>query len=174
MIDACDNLKCSVCANRMRPKSARPAAISDPKRPGEVISIDSWWINHPNGMRAVGLSYFDEASCMHRLDVVRITLDGRTPGNVSGEDAWRSFHHTWLDPYHRPRVARVDEEGALSKSDFFLGKLGNLSIRPEPIAGEAPWQMGKHSRHLKVALNSVYDLLTELEDMTFEEACTRA
>ena len=102
MIDACNDIKCSVCANRMRPKSVRPAAISDPKRPGEVVSIDSWWINHPNSMRAVGLSFFDEASSMHRLDVIRITLDGRTPGNLSGEDAWRSFRHTWLDPYHRP------------------------------------------------------------------------
>ena len=33
--------------------------------------------------------------------------------------------------------------------------------------------MGKHSRHLKVALNSVYDILSEYEDMTFDEACTR-
>ena len=34
--------------------------------------------------------------------------------------------------------------------------------------------MGKHSRHLQVALNIVYDLLNEDEEMGIEEACMRA
>ena len=49
-----------------------------------------------------------------------------------------------------------------------------LDIKIDLIAGEAPWQMGKHSRHLKVALNTMYDLLVEFPDMTFEEAAVRS
>ena len=61
----------------------------------------------------------------------------------------------------------------MANSEEFLSFCSGLRIRVEPIAGEAPWQMGKHSRHLEVLLNTVLDLMTELE-CPLDEACIRA
>ena len=69
---------------------------------------------------------------------------------------------------------RVDSEGALCNSEEFLAFCSGLSIRVEPIAGEAPWQLGRHSRHLGVLLQSVNDILTEFPDMSLAEAVVRA
>ena len=81
----------------------------------------------------------DEASVFHKVVFVKETWDGSNPGNVSGADMIRGFQQTWLDHYHKPNVLRVDAEGALSSSEEFLAFCDSLSIRVEPIAGEAPW-----------------------------------
>ncbi len=114
----------------------------------------------------------DEASCFHKLAIVKEVWDDRNPGNVSGEDVARAVLHTWCEHYHKPSVIRVDAEGALANSEEFLKFADSISARIEPIAGEAPWQMGRHSRHLRVLLNTVYDLFSE-EDMSLSEAVVR-
>ena len=80
----------------------------------------------------------DESSVFHKVTITKETWDGNNPGNVSGQDMIRAFSHAWLDHYYKPKVLRVDAEGALASSES-LGFCDSLSIRVEPIAGEAPW-----------------------------------
>ena len=50
------------------------------------MSCDTFWINHENGTRCVGISFMDEASVFHKVVFAKETWDGANPGNVSGED----------------------------------------------------------------------------------------
>ena len=45
-----------------------------------------------------------------------------------------------------------------------------LDIKIDPIAGEAPWQMGRHSKHLKKLKEMTLDLLEEDDALEMEEA----
>ena len=67
----------------------------------------------------------------------------------------------------------MDEDGALTGGEF--AKLcDSLDIRIEPIAGEAPWQMGRHSKHLKLIGDMTVDFLTEDGELGMEEAIDHA
>ena len=81
----------------------------------------------------------DESSTYHKVIIIKETWDDGNPGNVSGQDIIRGFTHAWLDHYYKPRILCVDAEGALGSSEEFLSFCDSLSIRVEPIAGEAPW-----------------------------------
>ena len=49
-----------------------------------------------------------------------------------------------------------------------------LDIKIDPIAGEAPWQMGRHSKHLKMLEEMILDFLTEDDTLEMEEAAELA
>ena len=44
--------------------------------------------------------------------------------------------------------------------------MDGIRVKVEPIAGEAPWQMGRHSKHLKIVEEMVRDFMIEDEDLT--------
>lgn len=67
----------------------------------------------------------------------------------------------WLRTLPKPLNLRYDPEG------FFRGQhliqwIEGLGIRIQAIAGEAPWQNGKHSRHLETVKENLSLLSTEL------------
>ena len=93
----------------------------------------------------VGVSYFDEATDLHVAAVVR---EGVTmPGNISVSEFINHFTQDWLKCLPKPQVVRCDVEGCF-RGDEILPWFESQVIRVEHIAGEAPWQLGKHSRHL--------------------------
>ena len=95
----------------------------------------------PRMMTSVGISYFDEATDLHVAAVVR---EGVTmPGNMSVGEFSNHFFQDWL----KPQVVRCDVEGCF-RAEEILRWFEGQAIRVEHIAGEAPWQLGKHSRHL--------------------------
>ena len=49
-----------------------------------------------------------------------------------------------------------------------------IRVKVEPIAGEAPWQMGRHSKHLKILEEMVLDFLREDTEISMEEAIDKA
>ena len=49
-----------------------------------------------------------------------------------------------------------------------------LDIKIDPIAGEAPWQMGRHSKHLKMLEEMILDFLKEDDTLEMEEAAELA
>ena len=62
-----------------------------------------------------------------------------------GKMLFGHFETFWLDNYHKRKVLRVDAGGALPNSEEFLAFCSSFATRMEPVAGEAPWQMGRHS-----------------------------
>ena len=52
--------------------------------------------------------------------------------------------------------------------------MDGLNVKVEPIAGEAPWQMGRHSKHLKIVEEMVKDAMIEDPELSFEEAIDQA
>ena len=70
-------------------------------------------------------------------------------------------------------MSRVDAEGSLANSEEFLAFCSSLSTRVEPIAGEARWQMGRHSCNLRGLWDTVLDLMTKPEYL-IDEAILRA
>lgn len=65
------------------------------------------------------------------------------PGNMSVGEFSNHFSQDWL----KPQVVRCDVEGCFRAEEILLWFEGQ-AIRVEHIAGEALWQLGKHSRHL--------------------------
>ena len=49
-----------------------------------------------------------------------------------------------------------------------------LDIKIDPIVGEAPWQMGRHSKHLKILEEMTLDFLKEDDKIEMEEAAELA
>ena len=68
-----------------------------------------------------------------------------------------------------PQVIRVDEDGILTGGDF-AEMCDRFDIKIDPIAGEAPRQMGRHSKQLKIVKEMALDLFKEDDELEMEEA----
>ena len=102
-----------------------------------------------------------------------MSLSDENPGNVTSKLAARAFWKCWLSPYFKPKVIWGDEDGALTGWGF-AEVCDQLDIKIDPIAGEAPWQMGRHSKHLKVLEEMTLDFLKEDDTWDMEEAAELA
>lgn len=81
--------------------------------------------------------------------------------SITGEEFRTAMTENWLRTLPKPLNLRYDPEG------FFRGQhliqwIEGLGIRIQAIAGEAPWQNGKHSRHLETVKENLSLLSTEL------------
>ena len=104
----------------------------------------------------------DEATDYHVLHVVK-TSDSGPLHNITGPEFRKAFSEGWLKNLPSPQILRYDEEGFLKRLDV-IGWLEGLGIQLEPIAGESPWQLGKHSRHLQTVKENMNLLCTELRN----------
>eukprot|EP00969_Alexandrium_andersonii_P062059 2734793-Alexandrium_andersonii.AAC.1 len=76
---------------------------------------------------------------------------------VSSKDLVKSFYQDWVGHYGKPRVLRVDPEGAwMSRTTD--STLAEDDISLEPVPGEAHWQVGIVER----AIGSVKDVLLKI------------
>lgn len=159
------NLECDVCRKQLQRRPKLPACPPVVTEKWHTISVDSfWWSNpsrkddHPQKY-VVGISYFDEATDLHVAAVVR---EGMTmPGNISMSEFSDQFSQDWLKCLPKPKVVRCDVEGCF-RGDDIVRWLEEQAIRVEHIAGEAPWQLGKHSRHLHTLKQQMSKLADEL------------
>ena len=93
----------------------------------------------------------------------------KTQKVMSSEEFRDVFSKNWIRILPKPACLRFDDEGAfrdLQTIDWLEGQAMQVSV----IAGEAAWQMGKHSRHIEVLKENMTLLSLELgESVRAEE-----
>ena len=151
VLQQCRAFECRACLNKGGKAPSRPAVPPPATNKWECLSVDTfWWRTHVENegpqIGVVGVSFFDEATDFHTAVIVRQGV-GPTQWNISGEEFKKAFLEGWVRMLPIPQRLRYDEEGCFRGWDVveFLERMG---IQTDPIAGEAAWQMGKHSRHL--------------------------
>ena len=164
-IEAAGKFSCDICKKQAQRKPVLPATPHTPKNKWEVISCDTFWWKSPftnedgTVTHIVGVSYLDEATDLHVASVVR--KDVRMPSSVNTEEFIKRFCKDWLKCLPKPKMVRVDTEGVFRGSrvvEWFEEQM----IQVAPIAGEAYWQVGKHSRHLHTLKEQMTKLAHEL------------
>ena len=160
-----DRFECVVCRQQGRRAPARPSAAPAVTEVWDTVSMDTFWWSSPhlvNGKPAVhmvGISLMDEASDFHVCSVVR---SGHNPqSSISAEEFKRLFSQSWLKFLPKPMTLRYDAEGFF-RSIELVQWIESMGIRLQAIAGEAPWQGGKHSRHLATVKQNMTSLSMDL------------
>ena len=174
-VRAARQLQCDICIRQAQKKPVLPATPHVPKEKWNVISVDTFWWKHPcrdeegREQHAVGISYLDEATDLHVASIIR--EDVRMPPSITGDEFKESFMNDWLKCLPKPKVLRSDVEGCFKKWSV-IEWLEEQLIQVSPIAGEAPWQVGKHSRHLHTLKMQMIKLGQELgSEVGAKELC---
>ena len=165
-----EHFECAECRQRGRRANLRPATLPHYTQKWQCLSIDTFWWHTPREAlqgdqrpeHLLCLSMLDEASDFHAVHVVRASKEG-PQRNMSGPEFRQSFSQGWLKQFPAPQVLRYDEEGFLKRLDV-VEWLEALSIRLEPVAGESPWQVGKHSKHIQTLKESMNLLAMEFQN----------
>ena len=165
IIRAAGEMTCDICQRQAQRKPVLPATPHVPQEKWEVVSVDTFWWKHPlktedgSDGYVIGISFIDEATDLHVASVVREAAT--VPTNVSGEEFKKKFLKDWIKCLPKPKVMRVDVEGCLRGASV-VEWLEGMMIQHAPIAGEAYWQVGKHSRHLHTLKLQMTKLAEEL------------
>ena len=173
VLQLADQMECTVCRQRGRRAPLRPAAVPAITEPWDTISVDTFWWSSPHKKQGkpqrfcVGVSLFDEGSNYHVVGIVR---QGEKPQeSITAEEFKTCFRSCWLRCLPKPKRIRYDCEGFFRKLDLFQWLEGQ-GIRVQAIAAEAPWQLGKHSKHLEtVKENASLLALETAADVDVEE-----
>ena len=170
-IRAAGSFECDICKRQAQKKPVLPASPHVPQNKWEVVSVDTFWWKHPvktddgKDRYVVGISYLDEATDLHVASIVR--EEQRMPPSVTSDEFIKKFAKDWLRCLPKPKMVRLDTEGC-----FRGGKVSEWMeqqmIQVSPIAGEAYWQIGKHSRHLHTLKQQMLKLA---EDLPKETSC---
>ena len=112
-----------------------------------MVSVDTFWWHSPHKEHVVGLSFLDEASDYHVAAIVR--SGSRTQRVINSEEFREVFSRDWIRILPKPNALRFDDEGAF-RDRGTIEWLESQAIRVNVVAGEAAWQVGKHSRHFEV------------------------
>ena len=149
-----EKYECPHCAKRGHAQPHRTSQVPHATRKWEVVSVDTFWWHSPHKdehgnplEHVVGVSFLDEASDYHVASVVR--TGSRTQRVISSEEFKEVLCKDWLRILPKPQCLRFDDEGAfrdMQTIEWIEGHAIHVSV----IAGEAAWQVGKHSRHLEV------------------------
>ena len=160
---------CPVCLQRGRRAPTRPATVPHYDHKWHCMRIDTFWWHTPKealqGQRSdhlLCLSMLDEACDYHIVYVVKGGQNGPQT-NLTGPEFRQAFTKGWLRFLPAPKVLRYDEEGFLKRLDV-VEWLEGLGIRLEPVAGESPWQVGKHSRHIQTLKESMNLMCMEYQN----------
>lgn len=165
-----DQFQCADCLQRGRKSPPKPSTVPRVYEKWKCVSVDTfWWHTPKEAVRAgcspkyvLGVSMMDEATDYHTAYLVRISDEG-APRNMSAADFKQAFAKGWLQTLPAPSVLRYDEEGCL-RSLNLVTWLETYGVKMEPIAGEAAWQVGKHSKHLQTLKEQMSLLTVELGD----------
>ena len=157
---------CVHCARRGHAQPHRTSQVPHSTRKWETISVDTLWWHSPHKdekgnshEHVVGVSFMDEASDFHVATIVRSGTSKQ--GFVSSEEFKAALAKKWLRILPKPGGIRFDDEGAF-RDQKLIEWIEAQAIRVSVIAGEAAWQVGKHSRHLEVLKENMSLLSSEL------------
>ena len=158
--------ECIHCARRGHAAPHRTSQIPQAQAKWEVVSVDTFWWHSPHKdptgnprEHVVGISFMDEASDYHLAAIVRSGT--KKQGSIRSEEFRNTFSRDWLRILPKPESLRFDDEGSF-RDQRLIQWLEAQAIRISVIAGEAAWQVGKHSRHLEVLKENMSLLASEL------------
>ena len=168
VLQQAQEFECAECIQRGRRAPTRPGIPAHVHERWHTVSIDTFWWKYPKeclspqeqNVHVLGLSIMDEATDFHTAVLVKLSRNGPLT-NLSGEEFKRCFSEGWLQRFPAPTVLRYDEEGFMRGNDV-KEWLELFAMKLEPIAGEAAWQMGKHSKHLQTMKEQMNLLSLEL------------
>ena len=165
VIAKAEKFECPHCRQRGHALPHRPSQSLEPRQKWEIVSVDTWWWHSPHKdekgnpiEHVIGVSFLDAASDFHVATLVRT---GNRTQVISAEEFRTAFGKDWFRWLPRPKSLRFDDEGAFRDQKTIEG-LERQMIRISVIAGEAAWQVGKHSRQLEVLKENMSLLATEL------------
>ena len=174
IIEAARKFERDFCRQRGHAAMHKTSAVTRPNDKWEVVSVDSFWWCSPHRdakgnpvIQAMGISVLDEITNYHAACIIR--TGGKNLANVSGSGFKKAFHHLWFKQFPHPKIVRFDEEGAFHDKSM-VQWLESLDIQVQYAAGEAPWQVGRHSRHMATLIESMSTLaLEQAPDLDVEE-----
>ena len=173
VIEIAKRFECDACKTQRHSIPKLPACPPAVTEKWNTVSIDTfWWTNPTRTLEdvdrcVVGISFMDEATDLHVASIVRENKN--TPGNLSGDEFIQHFCQTWLRCLPKPQRLRCDVEKCF-EGDKVLNWLEESTIKIDMVPGEAPWQLGKHSRHLHTLKQQMSKSAFELgPDVTNEE-----
>ena len=153
VIAEAEKFECPQCRTRGRILPKRPSAPQRVTEKWHTISVDTFWWHSPHKddqgryrIHGVGVSLMDEATHFHVAKFIR--LGPKKQGSASAQEFKEMFCQDWVRVLPTPKVVRFDDEGYCWDQGL-MEWLETYGIQPQVIAGEAPWQNGKHSRHLE-------------------------
>jgi hypothetical protein len=164
-VHAAGKLQCDVCIKQAQRKPVLPSTTCAPQVKWDTISVDTFYWQNPcndkegNERHLLGISYFDEATDLHVASIVR--EGNQLQGSLRAEEFKEKFLEDWLRCLPKPKMVRFDTEGCF-RSDDLKHWLEENMIQIAPIAGEAYWQVGKHSRHLRTLKQQMAKLAADL------------
>ena len=178
VIKAAGDFECDICRRQALRKPVLPACPMTVTEKWHTVSVDTWWWQHPqkgadgNERHCLGISYMDEATDLHVACIVREGT--HAPGSCSSAEFKSSFMKDWLRCLPKPVVLRMDVEGCFRGHDVVQWLEQEMMIRVDYIPGEAPWHMGKHSRHLHTLKTQMSKLADERPDLSMQETLALA
>ena len=123
-------------------------------------------------VQAVGVSIMDEMTNYHTGCIIR--TGGKNLGSVTGPEFKQALHKHWLRVFPQPKFIRFDTEGAF-RDVSLVEWLESQDVRVQYAAGEAPWQVGRHSRHLATLKDTMSVLaLSQSPDLEPDELLSLA
>lgn len=170
---AAKKFECDFCKQRGHAGMHRTSAVPRECEKWEAVSVDTFWWHSPHRNEsgnpkefAVGISFLDEGTDFH---VARIVRTGKKKlSNLTSIECQKAFTQDWLKILPKPKYMRFDDEGAFRDKQF-LSWLESMFIQIQVIAGEAAWQVGKHSRHLETLKETMSLLAMENPPETSSE-----
>ena len=166
ILDRASTYECPQCVQRGHAKPHRTAQVPQAQKKWDIVSVDTFWWHSPHRdgqgnplEHVVGISFQDEASDYHLASIVRSGT--KTQRVIRSEEFREAFARDWLRILPKPASLRFDDEGAFRDSRM-IEWLEGQAIKVSVIAGEAAWQVGKHSRHLEVLKENMSLLALEL------------
>lgn len=164
-IKAAGDLQCDICIKQAQRKPVLPASTNAPQVKWETISVDTFYWQNPcnddegNERHLLAISYFDESTDLHVAGIVR--EGNQLQGSLRAEEFKTKFLDDWLKCLPKPKMIRFDTEGCF-RSGQLKQWLEEQMIQVVPIAGEAYWQVGRHSRRLHTLKQQMTKLANDL------------
>ena len=165
VLELAKTFECPHCRQRGRTNLRRPSAPAKVTEKWHTVSVDTFWWQSPhqvNGQpteHGVGISFLDEATDFHVASFVRV--GPRKQGSISSAEFREHFSRDWIRIMPTPKILRLDDEGCF-RDHSLIEWLESKGIQPQVIAGESPWQNGKHSRHLETLKENMSLLALEV------------
>ena len=169
VLEAARKYECPHCRIRGRMTPRRPSAPTRIMEKWHTVSVDTFWWQSPHREKGnpvshgVGISFLDEATDFHVAVFIR--TGSKKQGSINEQEFKAAFCKDWMRILPTPKVLRLDDEGCF-RDHGLVEWLESKGIQPQVIAGEGPWQNGKHSRHLEVLKENMSLLATELNPQT--------
>ena len=152
-----EQLHCDACSEA-RPPTLRHVVPAYETRPGYVLEIDGLHWVHPVTHRHARCQIMTDVASRAPVITVFEETPGRNDKNNTTAEAKRSLLQDWMQHRGRPRLLRMDPDGAYMSNDMLKMLQEEIAIDTEVIPAEAPWRLsitGTISNLLKRTANAL-------------------